>query len=107
MKKPIKLTNEERIILTKLSAAQLEFFSKLREDKDFFVLTDVINSLIDIEKNIFFKEDESKVDPMVLYAQHAYSRGGIAKLIALVHIIVGAEQELQSREKERLDRQKN
>jgi hypothetical protein len=107
MKKQIPLNNEERRILAKLTNTQLQFFSKLSQDKDFSTLKDVVNLLIDVEKNIFFATNESKETPDTLYALHAYSRGGIAKITTLVRIIVASSYEIEARENERLKRKTN
>lgn len=103
----MRLNNEERIILQKLSIEQLQFFKKLASDKDFSTLKDVVNVLIDVEKNIFFATNEAKGTPDTLYAQHAYARGGIGKLTTLLRIIVAAEYEIDLRENERLKKQSN
>lgn len=100
--KKLKLSFEEQTILRRLSREQLAFLQELSEHKHFAVLTDVINFLIDQEKNVFFSERE--VDPMKLAVLHHFSRGGIAKLVMLVHLIVGAKHELAIREKERKKR---
>lgn len=105
--KQVKLNNEERLILQKLSIEQLQFFKKLASDKNFSSLKEVVNILIDVEKNIFFATNESKLTPDTLFAQHAYARGGIGKLTTLLRIIVSAEYELEVRENERLKRQVN
>lgn len=107
MKKQMRLNNEERIILQKLSNDQLQFFKKLASDKEFTALKEVVNVLIDVEKNIFFATNESKVTPDTLFAQHAYARGGIGKLTTLLRIIVAAEYELEIRGNERLKKKPN
>lgn len=103
--KKFALTNEERLILHKLSNEQLLFFKKLASDKDFYTLKEVVNILIDIEKNVFFGVNEAKIDPQKLHAQHAYARGGIGKLTNLLRLIVAADHELQYRENERVKNQ--
>ena len=106
MKKEVKLTNEERMILRKLSNPQLFFLKGIAEHKDFLTLPGIVNVLIDTEKNIFFADDETQNTPEVLYAKHAYARGGIAKLTIFMRLIVGAQQEISYREAERIKRQK-
>lgn len=106
MKKEIKLSQEERIILRKLSNPQLYFLKRIVLDKDFQTLVDIVNVLIDNEKNIFFKEDETQDEPVVLYAKHAYARGGIARLTTFLRLIVGSEKEIMEREIERKKRSK-
>lgn len=102
--KQVKLTHEERLILQKLSNQQLAFLKEI-EDRGLSTLKDIVNILIDIEKNIFFSVDESKFSQDALYAQHAYARGGIARLTTLLRIIAGSEQEALIRENERKKRQ--
>lgn len=100
----LRLSNESRLILSKLDISQLSFLSSIKLNKDFQTFQDVVNLLIDIEKNSFFGDDESKYENPVWQARHAYARGGIAKLIMLLNIIVGAEVEMQRREQERKKR---
>lgn len=101
MTKQLRLSNEIKMILKGLSAPQLAFLSGIKDDKDFQTFADIVNTLIDIEKNSFFGDDESKYESSVWQARHAYSRGGVAKLIMLLHIVMGAQQEMISREQER------
>ena len=104
MTKQVKLSNEERQILSKLSNPQLLFLKRVAEDKEFQTLRDIVNVLIDVEKNIFFGENEASLTSEVLYAKHAYARGGIAKLVTLIRLLVGSSDELSVREEERKKR---
>jgi len=101
MTKQIKLTHEENLILRKLTHTQLGFLKRIREDKDFDTLKGIVNTLIDVEKNIFFGEDGSKLTPDGLYAKHAYARGGIARLTTFLRLMAGSELESMRREDER------
>lgn len=101
MKKVLKLTNEERQILEKLNNTQISFLKKIYRDKDFVTLKDIVNILIDIEKNVFFGTDGSKLTRSGLFAKHAYARGGIARLATLLRIMAGSELESERRENER------
>lgn len=105
MKKQLRLSHEATMILRGLDTPQLHFLNSLRQDKDFSTFSEIINLLIDTEKNMFFGEDESKYSEGVWQARHAYARGGIAKLIMLTQIIIGSEIELNYREGERKKRQ--
>lgn len=89
------------MILEKLENTQLSFLTKIKHDKEFATFKEIINILIDVEKNSFFGDDESKYDNHVWQARHAYARGGIAKLILFMNIMVGSEMEFNRRESER------
>lgn len=91
----MKLNFEERLLLSKLTKEQLLYLISIADDKEFEVFTQIVNYLIDQEKNIFFAEKE--YDPVKLAASHAFSRGGIAKIVMFLHIMVGAKSELQRR----------
>lgn len=106
MKKPVTLSGEEKAILLKLSNDQLRVLSQFKETAAFIALTDVINMLIDIDKNIFFSLNEGKIEPVALACEHAYVRGGIAKNITLQRIIHGCEYELRRRDKEQEEARK-
>lgn len=101
MKKTIRLSNEARIILKKLSTPELTFLKSIKEDKGFSTFSEIVNTLIDLEKNQFFGDNESAYENPVWQARHAYARGGVAKLILLTNIIVAAGSELEAREEER------
>lgn len=103
MKKTIPLSAEERGVLEKLDTDQLQFFSKLKDDKDFPVFKDTINLLIDLEKNQFFGDDESKYQEHVWQARHAFARGGVGKLVSLLRIIYASGDELNRRLKKKED----
>lgn len=98
MKKQV-LTIEEQRMLQKLNLTQLYFLKRIKNDKDAETFKQIVNMLIDIEKNIFFGENEISRDD--LFAKHAYARGGIGKLTTLFRIIQGSEAELDRREAER------
>ena len=101
--KQVKLTNEERLILQKLTNEQINFLKSI-DEKGLTTLKQIVNTLIDIEKNIFFGTEGSKLTPDGLYAKHAYARGGIARLTTLLRIIAGSEHESSLREEERKKR---
>lgn len=104
MKKTVKTSNEERIILKRLSTEQLSFLSSLRQNQDFSTFLEIIDMVIDLEKNSFFGENESMYENPVWQARHAYARGGVAKLIMITRLIAAAEEELGRREEERKKR---
>ena len=94
----MRLNYEERLLLSKLTKEQLLYLISIADDKEFIVFTQIINYLIDQEKNIFFGTKEFDKDKLA--ADHAFSRGGIAKLVMFMHIIAGAKSELGRRGKE-------
>ena len=79
----------------------MSFLTEVAEHKNFGVFIDIVNLVIDQEKNIFFKKNE--IEPAKLAVLHSYSRGGIARLVNLIHIIGGAKKELERRSKKRED----
>lgn len=91
----LKLSGEEVSILKQLNDKQLAYLSKLSNEKDFYVFKQIINVLINIERDYFF--GSNTVDPQKLYDTHNFSRGGIAKLVTLGHLIGGAVVELERR----------
>lgn len=102
--KQIVLSLEEKQILQSLTIKQLHFLKKVYTDNEFDTLKAVANFVIDVEKNIFFAQQETKYSPDVLYAQHAFARGTVGGITKLLHIFAGAEAELIRREKERKKR---
>lgn len=96
--KVARISAEEKAILTRMTLDQLRFLDELADLKDFHMLIDIVNDLIDHEKNIFFSERE--IQPEKLAVLHAFSRGGIAKLAMLIHIIGSAKAELSVRKKD-------
>jgi hypothetical protein len=94
----MKLNYEERLLLGKLTKEQLIYLSSLAENKEFDVFRQIVNYLIDQEKNIFFSSKEYDKDKLA--ADHAFSRGGIAKMVMFLHIIAGSKAELDHRSKE-------
>ncbi len=95
----MKLTADERDILTRLTKEQLLFLSSIAGDTNFSVFSQIINFLIDQEKNIFFKN--TAYDKEKLAADLAFSRGGVAKITMFYHVIVGSKAELDRRNEER------
>ena len=93
--KEIKLSNEQRAILEKLTIRQLEFFSSISQHKNFPEFNKIINMLVDIEKEKFFGENE--YDEKRLGLDHAYSRGSIAGLIQMLRLISVSQHELEKR----------
>jgi hypothetical protein len=96
MKKDVSLNIEEKALLYHLGKEELVKLVLMGESKGFPVMVDLVNKLIDQEKNIFFGEKAFTAER--LYYLHAYSSGGIAKLISLMRVIVGAKKELRERE---------
>ena len=99
--KVLKLTHEERQILQKLTSNEIGFLKRIYKDSEFVTFKKIVNTLIDVEKNIFFGEDGSKLTPEGLYSKHAYARGGIARLTTFLRLMAGAEEESARRENER------
>lgn len=95
----MKLNWEERQLLSKLTKEQLLYLISIADDKEFPVFTKIVNYLIDHEKNIFFGSKEFSKDKLA--TEHAFSRGGIAKLIMFLHIMAGAKSELARRGKKK------
>jgi hypothetical protein len=104
--KPYRLSLEELKLLQHLSNEQLSYFSDIGVSAKFQYFKDLVNYLIDQEKDIFFVEDESRFDDSTWKAKHAYARGGIAKLVKLIHIIYGSNGELMRRDEERKKKSK-
>ena len=98
MSKQYTLSAEERKLLEHLDREQLQFFSKIKGDKDYELFRDAVNLLIDYEKNIFFSEDESQYTREVWQAKHAYARGKVASFVMLLHLLVGSVAELERRQ---------
>ena len=96
--KTVPISNEERVILKSLEVEQLQFLSKLKDDVQFQTFKDIVNFLIDLEKDQFFGEDESKYSETVWQAKHAYARGGVGKLIMMLHVIYASGDELNRRQ---------
>lgn len=96
MKKDVALNTEEKVLLYNMSREDLGKLVMMEESKGFSVVLDLVNKIIDQEKNIFFGEKAYTAER--LYYLHAYSNGGIAKLISLMRIIVGAKKELHARD---------
>lgn len=94
-----KLSSEEHALLSHIEREHLLFLAELGDNPKFHFLVDIINDLIDHEKNVFFSERE--VDPAKIAVLHAYSKGGIAKLIMLIHIIGAARAEFDRRTKDK------
>ncbi len=97
MKQP-RLTFEEDKLVKNMSNDQLRFFMELAKHKDFVVFVDLVNLLIDYEKDYFFGDQE--FEPTKLAVDHAFSRGGVAKLTMLLRLIAASEKELLSRKKD-------
>lgn len=97
MNKQVNLSFQEQAILKKLNNDQLRFLIRIKDDKDFESFVSLVNYFIDMEKNLFFGEDESKYSETIWQVKHAYARGGVAKLTMLLRLIVGAQQELLKR----------
>lgn len=93
----MKLTADERALLSRLSKEQLIYLSEIADGKDFELLIDIINYFKDIEKDVFFRN--SSYDKEKLSADLAFSRGSIAGQVKLIHIIGGAKVELERRSK--------
>lgn len=99
--KQVRLTLEAQAVIKKMDNDQLSYLSSIGTSSKFQIFKDLVNLLIDQEKNMFFGDDESKYDDSTWRSKHAYARGGIAKLIMLIHIIYGSQAELNRREEER------
>lgn len=104
MNKTLRLTGQERELLERLPLRTLAFFKKIQNDTEFKSFQEVVNHLIDLEKNQFFKEGIEH-EPQKLAIDHAYSRGGIAMIIKFLHLIFAASHEIDKREQARKNRE--
>ncbi len=96
----INLTLEEQGLLKRIDQETLIFFSELKDNKKFSSFTDLIATLIDLEKNTFFTG--SIIDSSeALLKRYEFSRGTITGLLMLKHIILGAPYEIQKRDEAR------
>lgn len=93
--KDIKLTVEQKAILAKMTIRQLEFFSRIAQDKNFPEFPKIVNMLVDIEKEKFLGENEYDEKRLVL--DHAYSRGSVGGLIQMLRLISVSQHELEKR----------
>ena len=91
----MKLSAEERILLQKLTKDQLIFLSEIAGSEDYTVFIQIVNYLIEQEKNMFFRD--TAYDKEKLSADLAFSRGTIAGITKFVHIIGAAKHELSRR----------
>ena len=97
MNNKIKLSIEEQAILHKLNNDQLRFLVEIDENSKKERLVEVLNLLINREKDVFFQENGLKLDPEKLYALHAFSRGSVTAYVTLFHLLKGAKLELVKR----------
>lgn len=93
--KKMRISLIDQRILSACSMELLGFLVDISQHRSFPELKKLINLMIDAEKNVFFTQKE--YDPDVLMTDHAFARGGVAKLTALIHIIGAAEQERNRR----------
>lgn len=103
--KKIALTADEASMLAKMSVEELREMAKLKESgKLFEVILNVVNRVIDTEKNYAFhlREDEH------FASNHAYSRGKAAFGVQFMRLLTASSLELARREKiqEELKQQK-
>lgn len=92
----MKLTPEERYVLEKMSVKGLQFLARIESDKDFKTLIDIVNFLIDYEKNQVFAMKENDKDKLAV--EHAFSRGIVAGESKVLILIKAAQGELSRRE---------
>ena len=98
-----KLSPVERDILTKLSVQELQFLSKIANDKDFETLIKITTVLVDYEKNDVFKLNDA--DP-ALGVKKAYARGRAGGYTQFGRLIVASGEEIERREKDLEERKK-
>jgi hypothetical protein len=96
MKKEIALNNEEISLLNSFKHDFLVRLGEIADHKSFNSLIYLANLMIDQEKNIFFTEKEMDKDKLAV--THAYSRGGIAKIMSFLRIIQGAKKKVMQKE---------
>jgi len=95
----MKLTIETKKILESFDNQTLFFLKEIKDNKNFASLTGAVNAMIDYEKNQFFAEKEFELEPQQFAQLHAYSRGTVAGMIRLLHLVIGAEEEIKRRDK--------
>lgn len=98
MKKPVVLSGEERNVLRQLNNEQLRLLVQLKDRAEFQAIIDLVNLMIDIDKNYFFRENEGAMEPVQLALKHAYRRGASARGIEITRMIQGASSEILQRE---------
>lgn len=101
MNKQIRLSDEEMKLLRSLSNEQLRMFRELREQPVFLALHDLVNAMIDYEKEYVFSLNEGGMSPTDFVLKHAFSRGQAAIGPRILRLITGSGIELLRREKER------
>ncbi len=96
MTKPVALTAEEAKLLSQLPIESLKILVEIKESgRLFVVVSDIVNRVIDIEKNYIFGLGENQN----LQSEHAFSRGKAAFGASFIKLIMGAGSELARREK--------
>jgi len=100
MSDKIKLSIEDQAILHKLNNDQLRFLLELDEHKDNRVFIEIINLLIDREKEISFQKSIRDYNPQKIYGLHAMSQGIVTAYVNFFHLVKGARLELDRRSKE-------
>ena len=98
MIKKVTLSVEEWQVLKKLNNEQLRLLTEFKDRKEFQALVDIVNIMIDIDKNYFFSENEGNMKPMELALKHAYLRGANARGIVITRLIASASSEILRRE---------
>lgn len=98
MNKVVKLSNEELSALMQLDNDQLRALRDLRDTKAFLAMHDLVNVLIDYEKNYLFSINERRMTPTELALKHAYSRGLCGAGAKLLRLITASQGELARRE---------
>lgn len=96
MKKEISLNGEEVTLLNSFGHDFLVHLGKIADHPSFDALVSLSNLMIDQEKNIFFTEKEMDKDKLAV--AHAYSRGGIAKIMSFLRIVQGAAKKLKKKD---------
>mgnify|MGYP001619882220 FL=1 len=92
-----KLDDVDRKILKTLSVSELQFLSKIAHDKDFGILTKIILSLVNYEKNYIFLIPDSHEKLAVLKAKAVGRTDGYLEFQKLM---LAAGEEIERREKE-------
>lgn len=95
----MKLTAQEKYILSKLTVKTLAYLSKIAQDQEFETVKKVIDYFTNVERDRFLGEKE--YDPQALATEHAFARGKIGGAAQILRIFMGAKHELLRREEER------
>ena len=91
----MKLTIKTQQFIEKCSLQELQYFASIADKKEFPLLIEFAQRIIDNEKDLIFGLSEA--DPQKLATEKAFSRGQVAGVTNLIHIFKGAGDELEKR----------